>query len=60
MRQEMARVCKPGGRILLLEHGRASQNWLNDILDRGEARHAQKWGCRWNRDILGLIAQVRA
>lgn len=57
--QEMARVCKPDGRILLLEHGRASADWLNGILDKGEQRHLKKWGCQWNRDIEDLVAQVR-
>lgn len=58
--QEMARVCKPNGRILLLEHGRAGWDWLNGVLDRGESKHLRKWGCQWNRDIEAIVAQVRA
>ncbi|KAJ3038938.1 Methyltransferase-like protein 7B [Rhizophlyctis rosea] len=56
--KEMARVCKPDGRILLLEHGRSYYNWLNDALDKTAGDHAQTWGCWWNRDIEGLIDQA--
>ena len=54
----MARVCKPGGQILLLEHGRAGTDWLNDILDKGAQRHLMKWGCQWNRDIEDIVKKV--
>ena len=53
----MQRCCRPGGKVLLLEHGRSSWDWLNDILDAQAPDHAQKWGCVWNRDIKGLVAQ---
>ena len=53
-------MCKPDGRILLLEHGRAGWDWLNGILDRGERKHLRKWGCQWNRDIESIVAQVSA
>jgi methyltransferase OMS1 len=56
----MARVCKPEGRILLLEHGRAAREWLNDILDKGAERHLMKWGCQWNRDIEAIVKEVAA
>ena len=35
----MARVCKPEGRILLLEHGRSDREWLGRWQDRRDDRH---------------------
>lgn len=52
---EMRRVCKPNGRILLLEHGRSSYDWLSQTLDRNAEQHAAAWGCWWNRDIDRLL-----
>ncbi|GIL46555.1 hypothetical protein Vafri_3532 [Volvox africanus] len=56
--KEMARVCKAGGKILLLEHGRSHYDWLNSKLDSSAAEHQRKWGCMWNKDILELIQQA--
>ena len=56
--QEAARACKPGGHIYLLEHGRASYDWLNKILDESAAGHHYRWGCWWNRDIVALVSKV--
>lgn len=59
--REMARVVRPGGKVLLLQHGRGSgwfERWVNERLDGGAAAHAAKWGCWWNRDILDLVGQV--
>ena len=54
--QEMARVCKQNGKILLLEHGR-SKNWsfISQYLDKHAERHAKNWGCVWNRDLDSIL-----
>jgi SAM-dependent methyltransferase len=56
--QEMERVTKDGGEILLIEHGRGHYDWLNNILDRNSHRHTARWGCIWNRDIEGIVREA--
>ncbi|RJP52029.1 MAG: class I SAM-dependent methyltransferase [Anaerolineaceae bacterium] len=54
--QEMKRVCRPDGLILLLEHGHSSVPWLANYQDRHEYQHYEdNAGCRWNQDPLDLI-----
>ena len=56
--QEMARVCKPEGRILLLEHGRSKRwDFISRYLDKHAERHAKNWGCVWNRDLDEIIEE---
>lgn len=57
--REMARVCRPGGRLLLIEHGQGSFEWINRVIDGGAQRHADHWGCVWNRDILALLRRAQ-
>lgn len=54
--QEIKRVCRPDGLILLLEHGHSDLPWLANYQDRNEYQHYQDHaGCRWNQDPLDLI-----
>jgi ubiquinone/menaquinone biosynthesis C-methylase UbiE len=54
--QEMKRVCRPNGLILLLEHGHSSIPWLANYQDRHEYQHYEDHaGCRWNQDPLDLV-----
>jgi ubiquinone/menaquinone biosynthesis C-methylase UbiE len=56
--REMARVCKPAGRILLLEHGRSDREWLARWQDRNVDKFAKPLGCHWNREPLKLVREA--
>lgn len=54
--QEMKRVCRRDGLILLLEHGHSNIPWLANFQDRNVLSHyKQNAGCRWNQDPLDLV-----
>jgi len=56
--REMARVCKPTGKILLLEHGRSADwEFVTQHLDHHAETHAKNWGCVWNRDLDIVLQQ---
>lgn len=55
--KNMESLLKPGGRIVLLEHGRGSYDFINNILDNRAHKHSETWGCRWNLDIGELVDQ---
>jgi ubiquinone/menaquinone biosynthesis C-methylase UbiE len=52
--REMQRVCRPDGRILLIEHGRSQLAWLARHQDGHADEHFQEAGCRWNQEPLAL------
>jgi len=54
--REMARVTRPGGRILLVEHGRSSVGWIARRQDRNAERVVDRSACRNNRDVAAEMA----
>jgi ubiquinone/menaquinone biosynthesis C-methylase UbiE len=56
--QEMARVCRPEGKVLLLEHGRSDREWLGPWQDRHADQFAKPLGCHWNRESLELAREA--
>lgn len=55
--REMGRVCKPGGRILLLEHGQSDWPWMQSLLSSQVGVHVKKFGCYNHRNIEDLVQQ---
>lgn len=56
--EEMERVCKPDGRILLLEHGRSDIGLLGWIQDRRADTFYENHGCHWNQEPVELVADA--
>jgi len=54
---EMARVCRPGGKILLLEHGRSHASLLARLQDWYAPSHYRQMGCQWNLEPLDIVRQ---
>ena len=52
---EMKRVCKPAGRLLLLEHGRSSWELIGKFQDRSVVGSIQRGGCRLNQEPQQII-----
>ncbi|KAM3160224.1 putative Methyltransferase OMS1, mitochondrial [Lachancea thermotolerans] len=48
-------LLKPGGRIVLLEHGRGKYGFINKILDDRAEKRLETWGCRWNLDLGEIL-----
>lgn len=56
--EEMQRVCREDGKILLLEHGRSSNRLIGRFQDVREDSHAKRLGCHWNREPLELVERA--
>jgi ubiquinone/menaquinone biosynthesis C-methylase UbiE len=52
---EMKRVCKPDGRLLLLEHGRSSWRLIGRFQDRAVVGSIERGGCRLNQEPQQII-----
>lgn len=53
--QNMSKLLKPNGRIVLLEHGRSTWDFINNHLDFRADKRMKTWACRWNLDIGEII-----
>ena len=53
--KEMARVCRPGGRVLLLEHGRSDREKIARWQDHHADQFVKPLGCHWNREPLDIV-----
>ena len=56
--KEMARVCRPKGKVILLEHGRSDRKWLGRWQDRHADQFAKPLGCHWNREPLDIARKA--
>lgn len=56
--REMRRVCKSDGKILLVEHGRSSWEWLGKYQDRHVHEQIELGGCRWNQNPQQVVKEA--
>lgn len=53
--KNMLKLLRPGGRIVLLEHGRSNWDFINNHLDFRAEKRMKTWACRWNLDIGDIV-----
>lgn len=53
--REMVRVTRPGGRILLVEHGRSRVGCVARLQHRRAEAHYRQAGCRWDQDVMAQL-----
>lgn len=56
--REMARVCRPDGRILLLEHGRSDNRFVARYQEWRADAHYEKSGCRVTQEPLTVVRRA--
>jgi len=56
--REMGRVCRPEGRVLLLEHGLSTAPTVNWVLRRLAPGYLRRYACHLTRDVMTLVAQA--
>ena len=56
--REMRRVCKPHGKILLIEHGRSTWGWVGKYQDNHVDQQIEQGGCRWNQEPQELVKEA--
>lgn len=56
--REMRRVCRPGGKILLFEHGLSCQSWLAYLQDQLAGWQYRTSACRWNQEPAELATSA--
>jgi ubiquinone/menaquinone biosynthesis C-methylase UbiE len=54
--REMGRVCRPDGRVRLLEHGRSDVGPVARFQDWRADAHFEKHACRWNQQPTETVA----
>jgi ubiquinone/menaquinone biosynthesis C-methylase UbiE len=53
--REMERVCKPEGRMLLVEHGKSDIGVVARYQEWRSEAHYAKMGCRWTQEPLDVV-----
>ena len=56
--KEIRRVCKPNGKILLIEHGRSTWKWVGRYQDNHVHQQIEQGGCRWNQEPQELVKEA--
>jgi ubiquinone/menaquinone biosynthesis C-methylase UbiE len=56
--KEIRRVCKSEGKILLIEHGRSTWEWVGRYQDNHVHQQIEQGGCRWNQEPQELVKEA--